>query len=237
MTDIHTHILPEMDDGAATVEESLDMLRMEYEQGIDAVVLTSHFYPKREGLVSFLARRAESYEKLLQAIGQLPQSEQERLPDLYLGAEVAWQSDLLELDDLRPLCLGKSKYMLVELPFTVLNDSLIRQLYELMTCHGITPVIAHLERYLDGQSKKIVKKLIELDIPIQISSGMFESFFERRTALKLLRSDKAHVIASDCHDCEHRKPSLATALRYVERAFGHSCVDEMSNLSYTLVQG
>ena len=62
MTDLHTHILPGMDDGAVSVETSLEMLRMERDQGVDAVVLTPHFYRDRERPEQFLARRRASAE-------------------------------------------------------------------------------------------------------------------------------------------------------------------------------
>ena len=57
MTDLHAHILPGMDDGASSVEESLAMLQMEWDQGVDRVALTSHFYSAKEAVSSFLARR------------------------------------------------------------------------------------------------------------------------------------------------------------------------------------
>ena len=58
MTDLHTHILPGMDDGARSAEESIHLLRLEWEQGVRRVALTPHFYPQREGLEEFLHRRA-----------------------------------------------------------------------------------------------------------------------------------------------------------------------------------
>ena len=236
MTDIHTHILPGMDDGAVTPQDSLSMLRMEYEQGVRSVVLTPHFYPKRESVDCFLARRDAAYERLMQAIGQLPEAERGNIPELHLGAEVAWQSDLLEQDDLRPLCLGRSKNMLVELPFTPWNSALIRQLYELIACFGITPVIAHLERYLDAQSPKLVRKLLDLDIPVQISGAMFDHFWTRRKALKLLRSGRAQLVASDCHDCTDRPPNMRPAMTGVERRLGHSAEKSMRAFTACLLR-
>ena len=234
MTDIHTHILPGVDDGAATVQDSLAMLRMEYEQGVRSVVLTPHFYPKRESIDRFLARRDAAFEQLSAAIAELPEEERAKLPELHLGAEVAWQSDLLELDELRPLCMGRSRNMLVELPFTLWNGGLIRQLNELMTCFGITPVIAHLERYLDDQDKKLVERLLALDIPVQISCAMFDSFFTRRKAMKLLRSERAHIVASDCHDCGNRPPNMAQAAAFLQRKLGRRESDRLLSCAHSI---
>lgn len=235
MTDIHTHILPGMDDGARDAEQSLAMLRMEARQGVRAVVLTPHFYPKREAVESFLSRRAAAYQRLTQAIGQLPEADRTTLPALYLGAEVAWQSDLLDCPDLTDLCLGGGKYMLVELPFTPWNSDLIRQMYELMACFGITPVIAHLERYLDDQNSEMVEKLLKLDIPIQISCDVLEHFFRRRKAMKLLRRRRAHLIASDCHDCTDRPPRMEQAAAELRRKLGREHTEELLDLANTLL--
>lgn len=235
MTDLHTHILPGMDDGARDPAQSLAMLTMEAQQGVAAVVLTPHFYHKRESVAQFLARRQAAYDRLTEAMARLPEAERQGLPRLYLGAEVAWQSDLLDCEDLTGLCLGGGKYMLVELPFSPWNDQLIRQLYELMTCHGITPVIAHLERYLADQSARLVEKLLELDIPVQISCGIFEEFWGRRPAMKLLRTGRAHVVASDCHDTDHRPPNLQKAVSFLTKKLGQEEVEVLLDQARSLV--
>ena len=85
MTDLHTHILPGMDDGSPNTETSIAMLRAERDQGISTVVLTSHFYRSHERPSSFLKRRAAAMDQLQQAIEQLPQKERDSLPRLVLG--------------------------------------------------------------------------------------------------------------------------------------------------------
>ncbi len=236
MTDLHTHILPGMDDGAVDVEQSLAMLAMEAEQGVTRVALTPHFYPKREAMTDFLARRQASYDRLTEAMALLPEGERDKLPRLCLGAEVAWQSNLLDCPDLSALCLGGSKYMLVELPFTAWSRQTVRQLWELMTCHGITPLIAHLERYLPDQSSKMVDSLLELDIPVQISCDILGHVFARRRAMKLLRSGQAHLIATDCHNCTDRAPNMAQALSILKAKLGREAAEELVAFSDELVQ-
>ena len=100
MTDLHTHILPGMDDGAKTPEESLQMLRMERDQGVDTVVLTPHFYRDREWPERFLARRRASAEALRDALMALPEEEIRNMPRLILGAAVAWVPNLPEMTEL-----------------------------------------------------------------------------------------------------------------------------------------
>ena len=83
MTDLHTHILPGVDDGAKAPEESLEMLRMERDQGVDTVVLTPHFYRDRERPEHFLKRRRAAGEALRDALMALPEEElPEEAPEL-----------------------------------------------------------------------------------------------------------------------------------------------------------
>lgn len=236
MTDLHTHILPGMDDGARTADESIAMLRMEQEQGVETVVLTPHFYSDQESVENFLLRRQQSYSTLVQALEGLPGHERSALPALQLGAEVAWRSELLEKENLPLLCIGQTKNMLVELPFSPWTDATVKQLYELIVCFGITPVIAHLERYLDRQNPKIVRKLLDLNIPIQISCTVCNSFFARRKAMKLLRGGHSCVMATDCHNCTNRPPDMGRAERFLQRKSGGRLLEEFVRCADELVQ-
>lgn len=138
MTDLHTHILPRMDDGAPDTAASLAMLRMEAAQGVTGVALTPHFHRDRESIEQFLARRQAAWEHLSAAMEKTA----EPFPDLVLGAEVAWMPNMNHWDDLEALCLGSSRYLLLELPFTPWSGSMIDQLYSLAAQSGVTPVLA-----------------------------------------------------------------------------------------------
>ena len=220
MTDLHTHILPGIDDGAKTVEESLQLLRMERSQGVDAVVLTPHFYRDQENPKRFLQRRREAVIALGSRVLELPEEERNALPRMFLGAEVAWWPTLAEWDELPELCIGETKNLLLELPFTGWNDKLINQLHEFYGRTGITPVIAHLERYLKLQKAEYIEEILSLGFPVQISADMLLRPLARGRALKLLRQARVGVLASDCHNGESRVPHLAQAMQVVSRKLG-----------------
>lgn len=223
MIDLHTHILPGMDDGAKDVEMSLEMLRMQQAQGVDSVALTSHFYPSRESSRRFLQRRAESAKVLAQAVLALPAEEHARMAQkLILGAEVAWAPNLAYDDNLDQMCLGSSRYMLLELPFEPWTVQMIDQIYHLSTRTGIIPVIAHLDRYQKIQKKDLFGEIFALGVPIQLGTDMFfGGFFEKRNILKLLRGGEGRFfLASDCHNLSDRKPNLQAALQVVESKLG-----------------
>ena len=207
MTDLHTHILPRMDDGAPDTAASLAMLRMEAAQGVTGVALTPHFHRDRESIEQFLARRQAAWEHLSAAMKKTA----EPFPDLVLGAEVAWMPNMNHWDDLEALCLGSSRYLLLELPFTLWNNSMIDQLYSLAAQSGVTPVLAHLERYLGRQKKEHIQELYRLNVPIQLSAGCLLHPIERWKLLRLLREGQSFFLASDCHGTQRRTPDLGPA--------------------------
>lgn len=234
MTDLHTHILPGMDDGAKTVEESLTLLRIERDQGVDTVVLTPHFYPQREGINGFLARREEAMVRLQEAMDACT-LDSPSFPKVLLGAEVLWRSDLLDEEDLDKLCIAGTKNLLLELPFFSWNSQMIDQLYDMIGQTGITPIIAHLERYLSLQPKALIEEILALEIPVQISAEILKHPLRRSGAMNLLKSGRAHLLASDCHDSAQRIPNLAAGMEIVRRKLGDSFVQDLSACADRLV--
>ena len=113
LIDFHSHILPYVDDGSKDVQMSLDMLQKQREHGVDHVMLTPHFYPEHDTPEHFLAARSEAFARLQEACAR-----QNDLPQLYLGAEVAYFRGISECEELHKLCLHDTKYVLVELPMT-----------------------------------------------------------------------------------------------------------------------
>lgn len=220
MNDLHTHILPGLDDGADTVETSLAMLREEYAQGVDTVALTPHFYRDREHLSDFLQRREEGYHKLLAAIAALSEEEKEALPDLLLGAEVAWVPNFAQLPGLEQLCYQDTKYLLLELPFGPWDDTLFRQIYDLMNCRGITPVIAHIDRYWGTQKKEQFEALFSLGVPVQLSAEPLLHFTTRGRALRLIKTGKVQMLISDAHNLTDRQPNLGKAFDILHKKLG-----------------
>lgn len=227
MVDLHTHILPGMDDGARSPEESIAMLRMEREQGVDAVVLTPHFYRTDERAKSFLRRRDSSMKKLMAELDKLPQEERESLPKLILGAEVEWYSALVDCKELDQLCIGGTKNFLLELPFAPWSTQMFNQIYDLISQTGLTPIIAHLERYMRTQRPKLIREVFGLGVPVQISADILERPLRRGKVLAMLEGQMAHVVASDCHNCTDRAPNMGKGLQIVRRKLGDACADAL----------
>ncbi len=234
MTDLHTHILPGMDDGARDVAESIALLRMEREQGVTTVVLTPHFYRERENPTMFLQRRQESVQTLGKALLELPEEERNSLPRLLIGAEVAFVPGLSGWEELPDLCIGDTRNLLLELPFTPWNTHVIDELYDLISRTGITPVIAHLERYLPMQKQELIDEVLALGVPVQVTGDALTHWRTRRGALKLLEGRGERLIASDCHRADTRPPVMKDALRVVTKKLGAECAAALLNCAHQL---
>jgi protein-tyrosine phosphatase len=215
MTDLHTHILPGMDDGAADVQQSLAMLRQQEAQGVKTVALTPHYYPRRESVGAFLKRREAAWQQLQACIAASP--ENASVPAMRLGAEVSYAPGMWEWAELPQLCYEGTKLLLVELPFTPWDDDLFQELHRILNRRGIMPMIAHLDRYLRVQQPRHLRRLLEMNIPYQVSvSAILRPFSRKEKALWL----DGGVPVSDCHDCSRRPPNLGKFQMFVNRKYG-----------------
>ena len=213
MTDLHTHILPGIDDGANSVEESLAMLQMEAAQGVDRVALTPHFYSVNEDVSSFLSRRDAAYKKLKERL------EGVAYPELILGAEVALLPGISEVPDLDKLCYEGTKILLVELPMIPWTDHIFNQLHRLESKRGLMPMIAHIDRYFHFQKKEAMERLLEMGYPVQVSARALLRNLGRARALRLLR-DSEGLLISDCHDTKKRSPQIEEAMKILNKKLG-----------------
>lgn len=220
MTDLHTHILPGMDDGSRSVEMSLAMLEEEAAQGVDTVALTPHYYRDRERADSFLTRRARALEALEAAIAALPEDRRAALPKRVVAAEVAWVPNLVDCSRLRELCYAGTDMFLLELPMQPWYDGLFSQLYDLMNVTGLTPVIAHIDRYWSSQKPERMEELFSLRLPTQLSAEALLRFPTRGRALKYLQSGRAQILMSDCHNMSSRRPNLLPGMETVGKKIG-----------------
>lgn len=227
MIDIHTHILPGIDDGARDVAESLLMLDRERAQEIDTVALTPHFYADVETLESFIRQREAAYVSLKSAVGS-------ECPRLLVGAEVAYYSGISRSDALDQFAIGESRVLLIEMPETVWSDYMVRELEEILRSRGFTVVIAHAERCIDFQVKKIKERLLDAGVLIQSNASFFINPKTRRRALKLLGRGNIHFVASDAHGSEYRPSRIGEALEIIEKKLGRGAIERLDSISRKL---
>lgn len=232
MLDIHTHILPGMDDGSRTPEQSLTMLQREAEQGIRMVALTPHYHAGKEAPDQFVARRKASEQLLNEALRG-----KKGMPELLAGAEVAYFDGMCRSEDIELLCIGRTKAMLIEMPFCKWNQRMIGELQELRQFRGIQPVLAHIERYMPFQSSGLVDQLIENGMLIQANTSFFLRWQTAWKASSMLKHQKIHFVATDCHDTVKRVPNLGETLQKLEQRLGTQTRAFLENSAQMLLGG
>jgi len=205
--DIHTHLLPKIDDGSGSTQETLELLGIMKNQGVDHVYMTPHFYADDEDPEHFLRRRERAFEAIKDNIAEYKVS---------LGAEVRYFSGIGRTDQLKDLMLEGTKCLLLELPDRGASRYLID---DLMNIRGrdIHPILAHLNRYPEFVEDRFIDFCMSQDIYIQLNT---ESVMDRRTrkrAIELMSEGRAQFIATDCHDAKHRRPDLAEAVDVLKR--------------------
>jgi len=222
--DFHSHVLPGIDDGSRSPAQSLQMLRMEGEQGIGAVVATPHFYPQYDTPEHFLVRRARAEGQLREAMKGL-----EGLPQLHIGAEVYYFHGISQSEAVSKLTIDDSPYLLIEMPSSPWTETMYRELADLAEKRGIIPIIAHVDRYLGWfRTYGIPEKLAELPVLVQANA---EFFLERPAiALRMLKREQIHLLGSDCHNLTDRKPNLAEAIKRIQTKLGPDALKNIEEL-------
>lgn len=218
LIDFHSHILPGIDDGARSPDESLKMLELMAAQGVSKVVSTSHFYPERESPESFLSRRAK-------AVGRLRTVMRDGLPDVYLGAEVAYFPGISRCEQLPELAIRGTRLILIEMPFCRWSPTVTDELFTIRDSMGLTPIIAHIERYID-QRPGAFGELAAGGILLQSNAEHFLDFWHKRRAIKLLENGYIHLLGSDCHRIDRRMPNLPEAAQYILDKLGEDAAEK-----------
>jgi len=225
MFDIHTHILPFVDDGSGAWKETLDMIRSGMKDGIKGAVCTSHvFKVLNEELEQKLINRFTELKRRLQ---------QENINfNLWLGSEINVNAEF-NIESSVATINGNKKYILLELPMSDYPHHVDDLLFQL-SLKGLIPILAHPERNtVIMQKPVIVNNLIERGVLIQINSGSLTGIFGRRVrkvTMSLLKKGQVHIVASDCHNVNSRPMHLSSAYEIVENMYGK----ERTELLFTI---
>ncbi len=228
MIDFHTHILPDIDDGSTCVEESVKMIEMLKEQGVNKIVLTSHFYAYHSSAEVFVENRNKAFKMLCEAL------EGKNLGvDFYLGGEILFFDELWRIDEIKDFCIKGTNYMLVEPPFASWDNSQLETILKLFS-KGIVPVIAHFDRYLKYKgNKQKLKKLVSFGALLQMSCRFVNSPLTRRRAIKYVKNNGVFLLGTDCHNTASRAPDYAKTLYWLKKKLGlkgYAALEKKQNL-------
>jgi protein-tyrosine phosphatase len=225
VTDFHSHVLPGIDDGSTSVEESIAMLRMAAEQGVRRVIATPHFYPRHDSPEHFLEKRNLAESALREAM-----SRETDLPELSIGAEVHFFSGISNSDILHQLTIDGKCCILIEMPPAPWSDSMYRELEQIWRQWGIRPIIAHVDRYIGRfRTHGIPERLAQLPVAVQANAGFFLQG-SASMAMRMLKKGQIHLLGSDCHNLSSRRPNLGAAAEKIRSRLGQEALDRIAFL-------
>lgn len=206
MIDIHCHILPDFDDGAADLDESLGMARAAAASGVTGIVVTPHFRGEPESLGQ-LPRLVEQYQLLREALRQ------ERIPlQLHLGAEILCLPQTIRLARQKMLpTISRTNYVLCEFLFGE-SPVFMNKLLCAIAAAGYRVVVAHPERYEAVQKDlRLVEHWFRQGYVLQLNKGSVLGSFGpgvQQTAEMMLENGFAHMLASDAHSTLYRTAEM-----------------------------
>lgn len=224
VVDIHSHILAGIDDGAKNLKETIKMIDIAIEEGIDAIIATPHYEIGIEPEV--LTKYQEVYDSVLQYI------ESQEIPlQLYQGNEIYYSEsipELLQKGDIHTM--NGTRYILVEFSPVVEFSSMERALSKLLYA-GYWPILAHTERYMALRKIDRVEELIRMGAYIQLNTSAIigkEGWQTKRYCHQLLKKRLVHAIGTDAHSSHHRRPQMVECLAWLDKKYGTSYRKEIS---------
>ena len=221
LTDVHCHILPMVDDGPSSLEESVKILKEAYDQGVRYMIVTPHYRP--EMFEPSMRRVMYSY-KYLKEVAQGMGIK------LRLGCENYRHEGMIEeMDEKKRPTMAGSSYVLVEFSGHDLFSTVRNYIYEL-TNHGYTPIIAHAERYTSCQTVENIRELKELGALVQVNAGSIlgeDGWQLKRYCGQLMKEDLIDFIGSDTHNTKSRKMNLKKCASYLKRKMGKKYVQQI----------
>lgn len=228
MIDIHTHIIPNIDDGPKSVEESFEMFREAHKRGFTDIILTPH-YIKEYYQTDTMVREfwVKSIQDTLNKL-QIP-------INVYVGNEIYISEDM---DDLiyekKVSCLNNSRYVLFELPMNSEIKYLDEMIFRITSLDKV-PIIAHPERYsFVKKDISTIKKLHEKGVLFQSNYGSILDLYgkdAKKTLEKLLKENLISFIASDVHRPKTIYSNIEQSKEKIKQIIGEKKLEELTTVN------
>jgi protein-tyrosine phosphatase len=220
--DFHSHILPGIDDGAANVSESLKLLKLLKDDGVDTVVATPHLYLHRQSADDFIEKREKSVKELFAAL------EGGDYPSVVVGAEVYFSTQLNEIP-LGPLCVAETEYIIIELPYNTFSRTFLNTFADFISCCEYNVILAHIERYYDYNKTETMNEVLSNNILTQVNCDSFANFLRRKKLFELIKSGNAQLLGTDLHSADRRPPMFGKAEKIIRKKLSDSAFEDMMN--------
>ncbi len=232
MIDIHSHILPNIDDGARNIDETMKLLKEAMSVGFKDIVSTSHYMegyyetaiPERKILMEAIYQKFPEYNMDI---------------NLYLGNEVYLSNNIMNLLENRKVSsINDTNYVLFDMPLDVEPSNLYDVVYELVQ-NKLVPILAHPEKYKFIQKEpELINDLIELGVLMQVNYGSLIGLDGDKARIiveKMLESNMVHFLGSDAHRPNTIYPKIPKILPIIETMIGKEKLEELTDINPRLV--
>lgn len=233
--DLHSHLIPGVDDGAQTIEQSIELARQAVDEGVEHMVLTPHhrsgaYLNRREDVIKYAKDLQAEYDVADVKLKVYP-SQEIRLTDKFV--DDLYNGDLLPLD-------SAGNYYLIEFPsdrVPSMADEVIKEIIR----DGITPIIAHPER-----NHELVNNLyrlydfIEMGCLSQITTSSYAGYYGDKlveNSRQIIKHNLAHILASDVHHMKHRPMNVRVAFERLEKEYGQETVEYFKDNARSIFNG
>lgn len=231
MTDIHTHILPNIDDGSENVLDSVKILNSIKNAGYDNIIFTPHYYFK-----TTIDEFQKTVDTSLSSISNI-------LTDLKLNYKLASEVYISHsgeiAEEIVKLAIKDTKYILIELSFSdIINEAVFQKIEDIISYLNLIPVIAHIERYPIVLTHPVIAyKLKQMGCILQMNSSSLFGKHLSKLSCALLKHNLIDVIASDVHNSSKRPFMLPQGLELLQKEFGTDLVSRLTKNADSIFNG
>ena len=228
MIDIHTHILPNIDDGSKSIEETFNLIKEAKSVGFDSIVLTSHY------MEGYYETNSPEREVWLDAIRENLEAKNIDIK-LYLGNEIYMSENIIKLlEEGKATTMNNTSYVLFEMPLNAEPLNLYDIIYE-MQQYKIVPILAHPERYSFVQQDP---DLIQKGVLMQANYGSIIGQYGEKAQVivkKFFENNMIHMLGSDVHRQNTIYPKIPEILMEINELIGEEKLKELTTINPRLV--
>ncbi len=232
MIDFHTHILPNIDDGSRSIEETFNLIKEAKNVGFEAIISTSHY------IEEYYETNAPEREVWINAIYENLQAKNIDI-NLYLGNEIYLSENIIKLlEEGKASTINDTSYVLFEMPLNAEPMNLYDVIYEMMQ-YKLVPILAHPERYSFVQKEpELIYDLIEKGVLMQANFGSILGIYGEKAQMivrKFFESNMIHFLGTDVHRQNSIYPKVPEALVEITKIIGDEKVKELTKINPRLV--
>lgn len=220
--DVHSHILPGVDDGARSINESLQLIAKLKKQGVTRILATPHFYASVCSLEDTVKKAQDSYADLKMFLTNAD-------PQIKIGYEVHYFKNISKIDDIEKLTIDGTRFLLLELAHMPSLEPAAEDIISLVLDRHITPILAHIERFALLPGFDRITETIKDGFSIgQINASAFSiNRKSKKIALRLIKEGYGQIIASDTHSVNSRPPEFDNAFKIIGKKLGEDTVKKI----------